>query len=168
MNKTEFLAQLSAALTKLPQYEIDQSLAFYAEMIDDRIEEGSDETEAVATLGYIADIAAQIIAEVPIVPKTIAKANTGSRSLNIVLLVAFSWFWVPLCIVFAAAVLCIYAAIWVVIIAFWVVVISFFIAGLACFVSAVYMLATMHPATAILCVGVGLVCAGIGLFSYFG
>ena len=35
MNKTEFLDALRHALGKLPSYEVEQSIAFYAEMIDD-------------------------------------------------------------------------------------------------------------------------------------
>ena len=48
MNKTEFLDALRHALGKLPSYEVEQSIAFYAEMIDDRIEDGMSEQEAVA------------------------------------------------------------------------------------------------------------------------
>ena len=51
MNKTEFLDALRHALGKLPSYEVEQSIAFYAEMIDDRIEDGMSEQEAVAALG---------------------------------------------------------------------------------------------------------------------
>ena len=47
MNKTEFLDALRHALGKLPSYEVEQSIAFYAEMIDDRIEDGMSEQEAV-------------------------------------------------------------------------------------------------------------------------
>jgi len=168
MNKVEFLQYLSLALNKLPQYEIDQSLAFYAEMIDDRIEEGCSETDAVASLGNVADVAAQIIAETPIVPKTIAKANTGSRTLNIVLLIAFCWIWIPICAAFAAVVLSIYLAIWAVIVAFWAVVLAFIASGLACLVAAVYLLITMFPSTALFSVGAGLTLVGIGLLCYFG
>ena len=61
MNKTEFLDALRHALGKLPSYEVEQSIAFYAEMIDDRIEDGMSEQEAVAALGSVHAIAAQIV-----------------------------------------------------------------------------------------------------------
>ena len=44
----------------------------------------------VAALGSVHAIAAQIVAETPPIPKAIAKANTGSRTLNIVLLAILS------------------------------------------------------------------------------
>ncbi len=42
---------LRRALGKLPSYEVEQSIAFYAEMIDDRVEDGMSEADAVAALG---------------------------------------------------------------------------------------------------------------------
>ena len=69
MNKTEFLDALRHALGKLPSYEVEQSIAFYAEMIDDRIEDGMSEQEAVAALGSVHAIAAQIVAETPPIPR---------------------------------------------------------------------------------------------------
>ena len=78
MNKTEFLDALRHALGKLPSYEVEQSIAFYAEMIDDRIEDGMSEQEAVAALGSVHAIAAQIVAETPPIPKAIAKANASA------------------------------------------------------------------------------------------
>lgn len=105
MNKTEFLDALRHALGKLPSYEVEQSIAFYAEMIDDRIEDGMSEQEAVAALGSVHAIAAQIVAETPPIPKAIAKANTGSRTLNIVLLAILSPIWVTLALAFACMVL---------------------------------------------------------------
>ena len=48
MRKEEFLSQLESGLYGLPQADIDERLSFYAEMIDDRMEEGLGEEEAVA------------------------------------------------------------------------------------------------------------------------
>ncbi len=43
MNKQAFLTQLRKGLSGLPQEDIEERLAFYSEMIDDRIEEGLSE-----------------------------------------------------------------------------------------------------------------------------
>lgn len=58
MRKEEFLAALRTALGKLPEQEILASLDFYAEMIDDRMEDGATEEEAVAAASYVKDKAA--------------------------------------------------------------------------------------------------------------
>ena len=53
MLKQEFLAQLRDALCGLPQCDIDERLTFYSEIIDDRMEEGLLEEEAVAAVGSV-------------------------------------------------------------------------------------------------------------------
>ena len=168
MNKAEFLEQLRKALDRLPHYDREQSVSFYSEMIDDRIEDGMTEAEAVASLGYINEIAAQIIAETPLVPKTIAKAKTGSRTLNIVLLIIFAPIWIPIAIAILAVIISVYFAIWAVIVSLWAAILAFFAAGLAALVAAVYLLATGFPLTALLGVGLGLISIGLGLFCFFG
>ena len=160
MNKTEFLDALRHALGKLPSYEVEQSIAFYAEMIDDRIEDGMSEQEAVAALGSVHAIAAQIVAETPPIPKAIAKANTGSRTLNIVLLAILSPIWVTLALAFACMVLAIYLAIWSVVVALWAVV--------AMLLLCAWCAATGFPLSGIWVFGCGLAGAGLGLFSWFG
>ena len=168
MNKTEFLDALRHALGKLPSYEVEQSIAFYAEMIDDRIEDGMSEQEAVAALGSVHAIAAQIVAETPPIPKAIAKANTGSRTLNIVLLAILSPIWVTLALAFACMVLAIYLAIWSVVVALWATVATLLLCGPIGIVGLVWCLATGYPLTAAWLLGCGLAAAGTGLFALFG
>ena len=69
MTKQEFLSELERALGKLPHAEVEQALAFYDEAISDRMEDGLSEAEAVADLGPIDEIAAQIAAETPPIPR---------------------------------------------------------------------------------------------------
>ena len=66
MGKAEFLEVLRRKLTGLPQAEIEERLAFYNEMIDDRIEDGLTEEEAVAEIGPVEDVVNQIMAEIPL------------------------------------------------------------------------------------------------------
>ena len=166
MNKTEFLDALRHALGKLPSYEVEQSIAFYAEMIDDRIEDGMSEQEAVAALGSVHAIAAQIVAETPPIPKAIAKANTGSRTLNIVLLAILSPIWVTLAL--ACMVLAIYLAIWSVVVALWAVVAMLLLCAPIGVFGLAWCAATGFPLSGIWVFGCGLAGAGLGLFSWFG
>ena len=57
MNKKEFLRVLSRSLRGMPRAERAQSLEYYGEMIQDRMEEGLSEEEAVARLGSADEIA---------------------------------------------------------------------------------------------------------------
>ena len=161
MNKTEFLDALRHALGKLPSYEVEQSIAFYAEMIDDRIEDGMSEQEAVAALG-------SVHAETPPIPKAIAKANTGSRTLNIVLLAILSPIWVTLALAFACMVLAIYLAIWSVVVALWAVVLTLLLCAPIGVFGLAWCAATGFPLSGIWVFGCGLAGAGLGLFSWFG
>ena len=57
---------LRKRLAGLPQAEIEERLAFYNEMIDDRIEDGLTEEEAVAEVGPVEDVVNQIMSEIPL------------------------------------------------------------------------------------------------------
>ncbi len=105
MTKAEFLNALKERLEGLPQDELRKSLDFYGEMLDDRIEDGMAETEAVASLGSMEEIVGQILAEIPLA-KLVGhklKSKTSLRGWEITLLVLGFPIWFPLLI--AAAVL---------------------------------------------------------------
>ena len=98
MNKQEFLEELREELMGLPQDEIEERLDFYSEMIEDRMEEGLSEEVAVAEIGIPAEIAAQIIEDIPLTRFVVEKVKP-KRKLKvweIVLLVLGSPIWVPL------------------------------------------------------------------------
>ena len=52
MRKQEFLNQLAAALAGMDREERYRTLSYYDELIDDRMEDGQDEEQAVACLLY--------------------------------------------------------------------------------------------------------------------
>lgn len=167
MTKQGFLSELARALGKLPHTEVEQALAFYDEAISDRMEDGLSEAEAVADLGPIDEIAAQIAAETPPIPRAIARANTGSRTLNIVLLAVFSPIWVPVVLALAAAALAVYVAIWAVIAALWTVdavLVLMPLAGLAALAST---LGGGMPLPGVFVFGLSLVSSGFGLVASF-
>lgn len=167
MTKQEFLSELERALGKLPHAEVEQAIAFYDEAISDRMEDGLSEAEAVADLGPVDEIAAQIAAETPPIPRAIARANTGSRTLNIVLLAAFSPIWIPVVLALAAAALAVYVAIWAVIAALWAVDAALVLmpfAGLAALASTV---GGGMPLPGVFVFGLSLVSSGFGLVASF-
>ena len=58
--------ELSHRLSRLPREEVEDRWAYYNEMIDDRMEDGVSETEAVSGIGAASEIVSQIIAETPL------------------------------------------------------------------------------------------------------
>ena len=66
MLKQEFLNALREGLNGLPQADIEERITFYGEMIDDRIEEGRSEEEAVKEIGTVEAVVQQIVEETPL------------------------------------------------------------------------------------------------------
>ena len=58
MNKEQFLSELSRRLDGLNGNDLYRTLEYYAEMIDDRMEEGISEEAAVAALGDLENVEA--------------------------------------------------------------------------------------------------------------
>lgn len=90
MNKTAFLKELCKQLKQLPKAERQQYMDYYEEMLDDRMEEGISEEQAVTALGNIDEITAQILAETPVKP------SRKFRVWEIVLIVLGSPIWLSL------------------------------------------------------------------------
>ena len=80
MDKYDFLLALEARLEGLPEADRQASLDFYSEMLDDLVEGGMTETEAVASLGSPEAIAEEILLEMPL-PKLV-KAKMKKRRLS--------------------------------------------------------------------------------------
>ena len=98
MNKQELLEALRAKLNGLPKEDIDEACDYYSEIIDDRMEEGLNEAEAVSALGPIDQIAAQIMAGASL-PKLVRAKAAPSRPLSpreIILIILASPIWLPL------------------------------------------------------------------------
>lgn len=167
MTKLNFLFSLRDRLSGLPQEDIEERLGFYSEMIEDRMEEGLSEEEAVAAVGSVDEIAAQVISEIPL-PKEKA---TRKRQLNvwqIVLLALGSPVWLSLLIAVFAVVISVYASLWAVIISLWAVFGSVVACTFAGIISGIGFALGGHGLTGIAMVAAGIVCAGISIFLFFG
>ena len=169
MNKEQFLIELAAALAGLPEEDIEKSLEYYSEMIDDRTEDDLSEEEAVEALGTIADIRAQIIKDTPL-PKIIKEKVKPKRSFRgweiAVIIIGFP-LWFPLLISAAAVIFSVYVTLWSVIIAFFAVDIAFFAGALAGILASLPVFITGNAAAGLLLIGAGLLCAGFGLLWLF-
>ncbi|MBN1778067.1 MAG: DUF1700 domain-containing protein [Clostridiales bacterium] len=122
MNKHDFLNELSSRLARLPDTERDKAYAFYAEIIDDSMEDGMSEEEAVGKLGSLDEITERIIAEVPM--STIIKHRVAgkNRGLYMVLLLICGFpIWFPILISLFSVLLTLFIVFWIVDLVVWVV-----------------------------------------------
>ena len=69
MTKQEFLASLREGLRGLPPADVEERIAFYDEMIDDRMEEGLTEEEALGELWSVECGVRRPGAEAPVVQR---------------------------------------------------------------------------------------------------
>ena len=170
MNKQEFLEELREELIGLPQDEIEERLDFYSEMIEDRMEEGLSEEVAVAEIGIPAEIAAQIIEDIPLTRFVVEKVKP-KRKLKvweIVLLVLGSPIWVPLLLAAIVIALAIYLVGWALIAALWAVEAALAVSAVALAAVGFYSLFHANVPGGILAFGAGAACAGVAIFLFFG
>ena len=97
MTKQLFLNELAAALHSLPREERYRTLGYYDELIDDRMEDGQSEEDAVASLGEPQQVAREILGEEEPAPST----SRGRKVWLIVLLVLGFPLWGSLLLVAA-------------------------------------------------------------------
>ena len=169
MNKIEFLTVLRERLQGLPEEDINKSIDFYCEMIDDRVEDGMSEAEAVEALGNIEEIISQILSEVSL-PKLVKEKVKPKRALKaweIVLLVLGAPLWIPLLAAVILTALAIYLSVWSVIISLYAVDLSIAVSGLACIGVAVALLFDGQFVPAGVVFGTGLVCMGLAILLLF-
>ena len=169
MNKERFLIELASALAGLPEDDVEKSLEYYSEMIDDRIEDGLSEEEAVADLGPIEEIRAQIIKDTPL-PKLIKERVKSKRSLNgleITLLIVGFPIWFPLLAAAASVVFSLYVTLWSLIIVLFAVEISFAACAFAGIVAAPLFFSLGNIPSALFLLGCGLFLAGLSVLWVF-
>ena len=163
MNKLQFLQALRKRLSALPKADLEERLRFYSEMIEDRMEEGLSEAEAVAAVGSADTIAAQILEDIP---HSVYKP--AKKGWEIALLILGFPLWFPLLVAAFAVVLSLYASLWAVIISLWAVFAALAVCGLALLIGGIVSAFGAMISLGIALVGGSLVCAGLSIFLFFG
>ena len=170
MNKQEFLAQLCKGLSGLPHDDIEERLTFYSEMIEDRIEEGLSEEEAVSAVGSVQEIVSQVISEIPLakIAKERIKPKRRLSAGEIVLLALGSPIWLSLSIAAFAVILSLYVSLWSVIISLWAVFVSLAACSIGGALAFIILTAGGNAASGIAMLAAGIVCAGFSIFMFYG
>ena len=190
MTKQAFLDSLQKGLGGLTESDAQERLNFYSEMIDDRIEEGLSEEDAVAQIGDVEKIVASILAEIPQrqsekqeAPRVITKVEKpvhqaaapkkdkkkGMETWQIVLLIVGAPLWIPLMIAAFSVIISLLAALWSVVATLWGALFGTLAGcgiGLSVFGLGCILAGKLVVGTAVL--GAGLACAGLAIFAFFG
>lgn len=132
MTKRQFLYALNKELACLAPEDRAESFEYYSEIIDDRIESGVPEREAVGALGDVKSVAENIISDMPVskLVKSRFRSKRSSSPAKVVLIVIGGLIIVPIIIAIIASVFSVYVS-------FWVIAISLLVSALACAISGV-------------------------------
>lgn len=165
MTKLEFILSLNDRLSRLPKTEVQERLNFYSEMIEDRMEEGLSEEDAVKAVGSVDEIAEQILADFS--PTKKQKTKRKLKVWEIVLLSLGSPIWLSLLIAAFAVIFSLYVSLWSVIVSLWAVfgaLVGCAFGGIAA--GAVFAVSeNIFSGIALICAG--LVCAGLSILFFF-
>lgn len=169
MNKVQFLRCLRELLAQLPDAEINKHTQYYSEIIEDMIEDGLTEQEAILRIGDINEIAAAILMDYPI--KTLVKSRStpkgGWTAAAIVFAIIGSPIWIPILIAVLSVILAVYIVIWAVVVSLFACVVALVAALVAAIVvGAKFLIIT--PAAGLLMIGAGLTGLAISILLFWG
>ena len=139
MDKQEYLVYLRKKLAGLPKEEIEERVAFYSEMIDDRMEEGLSESEAVLAVCSVDDLSASAAESTP--PSVFSRL----RPWEILLIILGLPIWLSL------------------IISFWAVFASVVGCCVAGLLAGIVFICTGIPLPGIAMLSIGILCAGLSI-----
>lgn len=169
MNKAEFLAALRERLSGLPEEDFNKSIDYYTEMIDDRVEDGMSEEEAVACLGSMDEIITQILSEVSL-PKLVKEKVKPKRALavwEIILIIISAPIWFPIVLSVVTTILSAYLSIWMMVLSLYLLDLSIAISGIAFIGLAIAELLKGAFAVFGALLGFGLVALGVSILLFF-
>lgn len=170
MHKQEFLDELRRGLSGLPQEDQEERLSFYREMIEDRMEEGLSEQEAVQAAGTVEEILLQAAGETPLtkIVKERISAKRGRKAWEIVLLALGAPVWLPLALAAVVVMLSLYISVWAVILSLWAVTASLVVCALGVIVWGLFFIGSGNVPAGLAAIGAGILCAGLFLFAFCG
>ena len=171
MTKRDFLMKLEEGLRFLPPSERQERLTFYSEMIDDRMEEGLSEEEAVGAIGDLESILSQSAPEAfPLTPAPEAvcppKSKPKTGPLTLLLLILGATLWLSLLLAGFAVVLSLVITLWSVVVSLYAVFASLIGCAVGLILGGAVFLFWGRGVSGIAVIAVGLICAGLSVFSF--
>ena len=171
MNKQDFIKKLNDKLSDLPKKEVEDQINFYIEMIDDRIEDGMDEKEAIKDIGGVDEVYRQIVDAIPL--RTIAKAKLRKKRrkarktwATILLIIGFP-IWGSILISLLAVWAAVYVCLWVLAICVWLIFVSLIIGSQIGFIASLVSLIAGNTTNAAYIFGASLVAAGLTIIFFY-
>ncbi|MBO5321360.1 MAG: DUF1700 domain-containing protein [Clostridia bacterium] len=169
MTELQFLLSLHNKLSGLPQNEIEERLNFYNEMIEDRIEDGLSEAEAIAEIGTVDEIVEQIVADIPLtkIAKEKIKPKRRIKAWEIVLLVLGAPLWLAILIAIFAVIFSLYVSLWAVIVSLWACFSAIIASAFGGIIGGIILSIYKNGLTGVALISAGLVCIGLSILFFY-
>ena len=169
MRKQDFIKELRLNLSFLPKEEIEDRISFYSELIDDKIEEGVKEEDAIKSIGSIDEIINQIIDEMPLskIAKDKIKPKRKLSGLEIVLIIVGSPIWLSILLSLIAVLFSLYIIGWSIVISIWAILISLIAVLVAGIVLTIISLFSNIYIVALSYLGATLVILGLTILMHY-
>ncbi len=167
MDRQGFLDALQQCLSDLPQEDVARSLEYYEEMLDDRIEDGLTEQEAVEQIGTPSEIADRIRMEMPL--QTLVRTRAKAKRLKgweIALLILGSPVWFPLVLSVLVILLSLYVVLWSLLLSLYAVDLSLAAAALASVGLSIWTILEQDILHGTFLLGAGLICAAFTILLF--
>ena len=162
MNKQEYLESIRSRISAMPADDVNRFMDYYSEMIDDRVEDGLSEEEAVADMGSPDAAVEQILEDMPLT-KLVKEKIKPKHELKVVLIVLGSPVWIPLLMTAAVLLLTLWIVAFALLISFYAVVLSFVVVGIGGLICTIPLFVAHSPYTAVLMLGAALIGVGIAI-----
>ena len=169
MRKQDFIKELRLNLSFLPKEEIDDRISFYSELIDDKIDEGVKEEDAIKSIGSIDEIINQIIDEMSLskIAKDKIKQKRKLSGLEIALIIVGSPIWLSLLLSLIAVLFSLYIIGWSIVISIWAILISLIAVLVAGIVLTIISLFSNIYIVALSYLGATLVILGLTILMHY-
>lgn len=170
MTKHEFLQQLKEKMKGLPEVDIEDCVNFYSEMIDDRIEEGLSEEEAIKDIGDADEIVTKQIDDTSLTKIITEKVKPKRRlkAWEIVLIILGFPFWFPVLMFVLSIVFVVSIIWWSVVITLWSIEGSLVMSVFAGLISTFALAIDGEFLSGVAHLGISLLSAGLAIFLFFG
>lgn len=165
MNRQEYLEALRKALSDMPYSEVEKSVMYCSEIIDDKIEDGMTEQQAVDSMDDISSAARQIKLDQSMGTLIAARANSAGKKLSTAAIIVGAPLWAAFAAIVFAAVITMYAVLWAIDIALWAVFAAFAAVGAFGPLIAAYMFTVDARSGCVILAG-SLVSAGLAIFMF--
>ena len=169
MRKQDFIDILEVKLSGIPKSDLDDRIVFYSELIDDYIENGLTEDEAVLKIGNVDDIVNEILQDTSLfkLAKEKFKPKNKLNTWLLILICVGSPIWLSLLAAGISVILSLYVSLWSVIVSLWSVVLSLVVTSAAGLLTGIVFLFKPNIISGILFIALALICAGLSIFLYY-